>query len=398
MWSTIWLVAGMTLAQGQTVVGGGPAEAGVWDDAVAVRLGNQWGCTGVLIAPDLVITAGHCVRGVNVTRVKIGALDSRGDGEEINVVEAIEYPNSQRTIDVALLMLESDSVHTPRDMALDCVVDNDLHDGAPVAVVGFGSDRPSGGGNNSLLLEAFTTVTDHDCSEGGQSCNRDARPDGELTSGGDGIDSCSGDSGGPLYLLTDRGDFLTGITSRGTGWTCGDGGVYGRVDKVIDWIETEYGDTLPRPNCDPNTAPSPFADGIEVYPGESGTTIVDPGDPDAVDSHEFWIDTDPAHGTAEIDDSGELVYTADADYIGEDTVRVGVGDNGYPAEERMVEVPVDVLDPNAPAGGGDGDGSLDGEGGPGGCACSADVGKGPTAPFGGVVGILALMGLVRRRS
>ena len=38
-------------------------------------------------------------------------------------------------------------------------------------------------------------------------------PDGELGAGGMGIDTCPGDSGGPLYLPTDFGTFLAGVTS-----------------------------------------------------------------------------------------------------------------------------------------------------------------------------------------
>ena len=88
MLTTLWMCVSSALAT--SVVGGAAAEAGAWDDTVAVRLGGQWGCTGVLIAPDLVLTAGHCVSGPTVSRVKIGVQDSREDGEEINVVDILE--------------------------------------------------------------------------------------------------------------------------------------------------------------------------------------------------------------------------------------------------------------------------------------------------------------------
>src|SRR5262245_30954955 len=41
------------------VVGGTAVQSGEWPDAVAV-LGSSGTCSGTLIAPDIVLTAGHC--------------------------------------------------------------------------------------------------------------------------------------------------------------------------------------------------------------------------------------------------------------------------------------------------------------------------------------------------
>src|SRR6188508_2660685 len=41
------------------IIGGTSAPAGKWPDTVAV-LGPQSACSGTLIAPDVVLTAGHC--------------------------------------------------------------------------------------------------------------------------------------------------------------------------------------------------------------------------------------------------------------------------------------------------------------------------------------------------
>ena len=89
------------------VVGGTEAAVGAWDDTVAVRFQGQWGCTGVLIAPDLVLTAGHCASGISVQKVKIGANDANGDGEEIDVIDQVTYPDWARSLDLALLFLET---------------------------------------------------------------------------------------------------------------------------------------------------------------------------------------------------------------------------------------------------------------------------------------------------
>jgi len=52
-------------------------------------------------------------------------------------------------------------------------------------------------------------------------------------------DSCYGDSGGPLYVPTEAGDFLVGLVSRGRSDVkrdCGDGGVYTLLSVHLAWI------------------------------------------------------------------------------------------------------------------------------------------------------------------
>ena len=60
-------------------------------------------------------------------------------------------------------------------------------------------------------------------------------------------DSCYGDSGGPLYVPTDEGDFLVGLVSRGRSDVkrdCGDGGVYTKLSAHLRWIAEEAGAPL----------------------------------------------------------------------------------------------------------------------------------------------------------
>jgi len=57
-------------------------------------------------------------------------------------------------------------------------------------------------------------------------------------------DSCYGDSGGPLYVPTEEGDFLVGLVSRGRSDVerdCGDGGVYTLLSTYLPWIAETAG-------------------------------------------------------------------------------------------------------------------------------------------------------------
>ncbi|HYU15264.1 MAG TPA: trypsin-like serine protease [Candidatus Acidoferrum sp.] len=358
------------------VVGGSPAESGKWDDAAAVFFDSLPGCSGTLIAPDLVLTAGHCIGGVSA--VRLGTVDIRvSGGEVIAVAEEIEYPDSLLTYDLGLLILEHASSFTPRVIASGCVLERYLENGAPVEIVGWGAVDPDGGHVTGLLIEAESVVTDFDCT-GGRGCNASVSPNGELGAGGDHVDACFGDSGGPLYLLTDIGQFLVGVTSRGyddTELPCGEGGIYVRPDAVIDWIEAKSGRTIPRANC--NAPPAPTADvtDLEVLAGESVTALVTPNDPDAADAHTYAVADAPRHGEATAGSDGSVRYTARRDYGGMDTFAVEVADNGVPSLSGRVTFNVTVI-----------------AGAQAGCACSAaDRGLGGTV----LVALAVMLPLVR---
>jgi len=326
------------------VVGGNPVPEGKWEDAAAVYHGEEAGCTGVLVAPDVVLTAGHCDDGT-VTRVKLAANELDEPGESITVRQTISYGNWWQTYDIAVLLLSSESTIEPRIITTDCIRDRYLIDGAPVAVVGYGATDANGTQYPGVLMEGFTTITDHDCSSS-SGCNSSLRPDGELGAGGSGVDSCYGDSGGPLYLQTERGDYLVGITSRGyddNSLPCSQGGIYVRPDKVIEWIETQSGRTLPRAACNLEPAPTAEPIEIEVEAGDTAETVVTPNDPDDADSHVFSVSVAAEHGEVTVSTAGVVRFAAEASYEGEDSFVIAVTDDGDPNMTGTVQILVTVI-------------------------------------------------------
>ena len=324
-----------------SVVGGEEAPVGAWPDATAVANGWEVTCTGTLIAPDLVLTAGHCAE--DLEYVVVGADDYEGGGEQIGIDAVHEYPNSWVTYDVAVLELSAPAAALPRTLALDCLADDNLYDGAAVAIVGFGRTNSQGTETTTHLMEAFTTVRDADCSDLDRGCNAAVSPGGELIAGGDGVDSCTGDSGGPLYLAVPGGWALIGVTSRASAPAdvpCGDGGIYVRADAVVDWIEAETGRVLPRPDCPGNQPPRPSADALLTQVGETVSGRVSANDPDAGDAHTYVVTAPPA-GSVEFAADGSFAYTA-PDVPGVDAFTVTVTDDAEPPASAGLVVSITV--------------------------------------------------------
>jgi hypothetical protein len=322
------------------IVGGAPAEPGVYDDAAAVVYGWGVACTGVLIAPDVVLTAGHCGQGVE--SVVLGTTDYTDGGETIAVSRVVRHDAYASTVDLAVLVLATPASVAPRPL----VTTDAVEDGAPVVIAGYGATNSGGTEYGTALMAASTAIVDADCSDG-NGCWL-AMPRGtELVAGGGGIDTCSGDSGGPLYLLTDGGPKLLGITARATAdaeQPCGNGGIYVRVDTATPWLEATTGDDLDGDGVVAavveNAPPTGRAHPMTVIAGEGGTTQIIAEDADG-DQLAFAILDDPL-GSAFVSDSGLVAYHAPTT-PGSDDFVVVITDDGDPPASTEVLIAVDVV-------------------------------------------------------
>ena len=247
----IGIVAGPTTSQ--AIVGGHDAPLGAYPSVARisyVNLGVSFECTGTLIAPRWVLTAGHCGSATGLVGnspaqwppalidIRIGG-DTRNAGERITADQAYGHPSQSLDIryDISLIHLAATSSKTPTKV-VGATESASWSAGTLETIVGWGQ---TDSGTPTRLQEANVPITtDAYCASAyGSSFDPNSMVCAGYPQGG--IDTCQGDSGGPMFGVAGGIRRVVGTTSWGEG--CGEPGkpgVYARVgaSALRDWIRS----------------------------------------------------------------------------------------------------------------------------------------------------------------
>ncbi|XP_058448575.1 uncharacterized protein LOC131428554 [Malaya genurostris] len=214
----------------------------------------SWLCGGTLIWYDFVLTAAHCAQSVNGLHpdvVRFGDLniyssDDDKYAQQISIAKIIRFPEHRFATlyhDIALIKLEKNiTVHdtvVPACLWTDDEIRFRTLEATGWGKTGFGLEQTP-----VLLKVTLKPIDNVECKK--VYTNETIRKlrfglqDHHMCAVDEKMDTCEGDSGGPLQTkLLHNGrvtPFVVGITSFGT--ACGNAapGVYTKIGPYLDWI------------------------------------------------------------------------------------------------------------------------------------------------------------------
>lgn len=240
------------------IIGGGNAEVGAWPSMAAIAttgifpFEDRFFCGGTVISDRWILTAAHCMYDPfgaesqpSDLSVVVGINDLQDESETEVVVTNIyihpQFDSESGTLKNDIALLELANVVPAPAMTLFAGNPETLKDRLAF-IAGWGAtgvDVFSGAETYPNLLQdaAVPIVSLAACNapESYQGGVIDSQVCAGFREGG--IDSCVGDSGGPLYVLENGEQIQVGITSFGNGCGLPDFyGVYTNISAFRDWI------------------------------------------------------------------------------------------------------------------------------------------------------------------
>jgi len=234
----------------QPIIGGTPDSG---DSSVVLIGGGGVWCTGTLVAPNVVLTAAHCIT-AKTSFVYFGPqyLGDAG-GSTTGVSQAYQHPDyaTNKSVDIGIVVLSSSSAITPSAFASTApTVSENVH------VVGFGDTAsPSEPMFTKMQIDVPISAVASDYFNTGPAI-------------------CSGDSGGPAFATVNNQQLIAGVVSGHSIQACGGTAGYVRVDLYGQWIQQQI--DLAKTTADAGPPPSD-AGGSDAAPiieaGNDGSVV-----------------------------------------------------------------------------------------------------------------------------
>lgn len=258
------------------IVNGITAERNRYTYIASLQYKRNHICGATLIAPDVILTAAHCVVQpdlINHLKVVVGEYhlqDHMDSGEtfyisSMNIHPQFVVTNSYVDNDVAVIKISGYSTNEPVMLNRKHKVprkDNRL------TVMGWGSVDVKGEYLSNVVQEVdLNYLFNWECLKKGILAVTDnmlCAFDQDLDNVKE--DSCYGDSGGPLIIKKSNGpDLQVGIVSYGSEICAVYPGIYTRISRVYDWIRQR--------TCKISDYPPDYFDCVNLNQGHDFKTI-----------------------------------------------------------------------------------------------------------------------------
>lgn len=241
---------GLDIQDEERIVGGHNAELNEWPWIVGLFNNGRQFCGGSLIDDRHVLSAAHCV--AHMTSWDVARLTARlGD---YNIRTPTETQHIERKIkrvvrhrgfdmrtlynDISILTIDQPATFTKNIHPICLPGGSRAYAGLVATVIGWGSLRESGPQPSVLQEVSIPIWTNSECRLKYGAAAPGGIVEHMICAGKASMDSCSGDSGGPL-MVNEGGKWnQVGVVSWGIG--CGKGqypGVYTRVTAFLPWIQ-----------------------------------------------------------------------------------------------------------------------------------------------------------------
>jgi hypothetical protein len=236
------------------IVGGRLGQVGQFPNVVALVMTGPNGqslCTGTLVAPNVVVTAAHCVLPEEVgvatqaevtagTRVLFDRASlNAGGGTIVAAASTLPQPafdiNNLGQHDIGIVVLSQRvTSRAPAPIVRDAA---QVRPGALVTLVGYGISRINADGTADNTSAGTENVLEN---KGTVPCASIGGSDANLIcfDQSDGKGSCNGDSGGPAFSVTGGTNTVAGVTSFGD-QNCVQIGAYTRLTAEIAFFDQQ---------------------------------------------------------------------------------------------------------------------------------------------------------------